>query len=535
MIEPSYVFVNGSVITVDARNRVVSALAVAGRRILALGDDQQISDLIGPGTEVIDLAGRSLLPGFIDAHCHPTTYGAATMQLICTPDRISSIEDLKSAVRTRAAETPAGEWIIGRGYIDTELLEKRHPTREDLDQAAPDHPVIIVRTCGHIGVINSLALAKAGISVASTNPVGGRIERDSSGRPNGILYEQALFTVRDLAQPGDAAMKQAVRKMNDDFLACGLTSVTDASGRHARDVAIYQDGLAEGWLKVRVRLMVQEAPPATTLGGVFLETGLRTGFGNDKLSIGPWKTMLDGAGGGASAAMKDGYPADPDNHGILYYEQDQLDAMVLKAHRAGYQIGIHAIGDTAVEMTIRAYKEALAKCPRRDHRHRIEHCGFLSPASLNDIAEMGIIPALGASFLYRLGDNYLDVFGPKRLSLAYPVKSLLDRGIPAALTSDAPVIRPDPLEGIYLAVARRTKKGRSIVAEQAVSIHQAIRAYTYHGAYAGFDEHIKGSLEPGKLADLIILSGDILAARPEDLLDLKVELTMIDGKKVFPA
>jgi predicted amidohydrolase YtcJ len=529
---PSYIFINGSVVTVDAQNRVLEAVSVTGGKVGAVGSTAEITRLKGPQTEIIELAGRSVLPGFIDAHCHPGSYAAAQLQIPCGTAAIQSIDDLKRAVKKRAAATPSGNWIVGRGYIDTELAEKRHPTRWDLDEAAPEHKVFIGRTCGHIAAVNSRTLNEFGVSADMPDPEGGKIQRSETGDPTGVLFEQAMFRIKNHITFGEEELKQGMQTMNRDFLAVGVTSATDASGRKPEEIRLYQQGIREGWLKVRMRIMVQYSPPGITLGGVYLETGLITGFGNEHISIGPWKTMLDGAGGGRSAAMRQAYPSEPDNFGILYYEKIRLEEMIRKAHTAGFQIAVHAIGDRAVEMTLDAYETVLKELPKNDHRYRIEHCGFLDDKLLDRMRDLKVIPALGLPFLYELGDNYIDVFGHERLTCVYPLKSLLDRGIPAALTSDAPVIQPNPLHGLYFAVTHKTKKGQSLALHESVGILDAIRAYTYHGAYANFEERIKGSIEPGKVADLVILSGDILKTHPEELLGLAVDLTMIDGEVV---
>jgi hypothetical protein len=527
------VFLNGSVITVDGKDRVVRGAAVSGNKILAAGSSEEIRTLAGPETKIIDLRGRTLLPGFIDAHCHAGSYGPVKFNIFCRPEVIRSIEDLKEEIRKRAATTPRGGWILGRGYDNTKLEEKRHPTRWDFDEATPEHKVFVLRTCGHLGVANTLALKEFGIQKGTPDPHGGRIERDTRGEPTGLLYEEALVPIRMGTQPGYEEIVRGLKLMNEDFLRYGITSATDASGRNPDEIRAFQTGVAEGWLKIRIYFQVRTSPPGVLLGEHYLQSGLVTGYGSEKLRLGSYKLMLDGAGGGGSAAMRQSYPGKPSEFGILHQTQEALDRLVLNGQKAGYQIGVHTIGDRAVEMTLESYAKAQKQFPRSNCRHRLEHCGFLDASLMARMRDMGVVAALGLPFLYELGDSYITVFGRERLGCVYPLRSLIERGIVAGLSSDAPVIDPNPLTGIYFAVTRKTPSGQTIAPQEAVSMLEAIRAYTLAGAYASFEEGIKGSIEPGKLADLVVLSENILEVSPESILRMHVDLTMVDGVVVY--
>jgi predicted amidohydrolase YtcJ len=526
------IFTNGSVVTVDADDRICEAAAVSGNRILAAGRSKAIECLAGSRTEIIDLKGRTLVPGFIDAHCHPGSHGTVKTHIPCGPDAVDSIEDIKRKIAERAEKTPAGEWILGRGYDQTRLSDKRHPTRRDFDAAAPNHKVCIFRTCGHVLVANSMALRFAGYTSATPDPTGGKIDRDKSGEPTGILFETARVPFWKATFPKESDLEKSTPLMNEDFLRLGITSAHDASGRNPSEIRVYQKGAAEGWLKVRLYIMVRLSGDIR-VGDCYLESGLMTGFGNEKLRLGPLKLMIDGSAGGASAAVRKAYPGDPKNFGITYMSQEQLDEQVLRGHRAGFQIGIHAIGDRGVEMTIEAFERALEKYPRKNHRHRIEHCGLLDDLLLDKIRDLGLVPVLGVPFIYELGDSYFGTLGKDRLGCMYPLKSLLARGVIAPLSSDTPVIDPNPMHGIYAALTRRTSSGKIISPDQAVGIREAIRAYTAFGAYASFEENIKGTIETGKLADLVVLSRNILETQPEEILGVKTDLTMVDGEIVY--
>jgi len=526
------VFRNGPVITVDPRDSIHQAAAVAGNRIVFVGSGQEARALIGPRTEVIDLEGRCLVPGFVDAHCHPGFYAAIKARIQLGGEEIKSIQDIKEAVAQRAAATPPGEWVLGWGYDDTRLAEQRLPDRDDLDQVAPDHKVFLSRACGHVVSVNSRVLQEYGIGPRTPDPEGGRIVRDSAGRPTGVLFENAKTDIENQVLPGEADLAQGMKVMSQDFLGFGVTSVHDAGYWDVTGIRLYQTGVSQGWIKLRLNFMVWYTDPETPIGDHFIASGLMTGFGNDRLKLGACKIIMDGSGGGRSAALRRPYPGDPDNYGIACHSQEELDRRVLTAHKAGYQVAVHAIGDRAIEMVLNSYERALKEHPRADPRHRIEHCGFLDEALMDRMARLGISAGLGLPFLYLLGDNYLEVFGPERLTQAYPLRSLKERGIVAALTSDAPVTVPNPMHGLYFALTHKTKAGREIAPREKVGLLEALRAYTIWGAYLGFDEHNRGSIEPGKLADLVVLSRNLLELDPEELLEVKADLTMVDGRIV---
>jgi hypothetical protein len=533
MTSAKTIFINGSAITIDGQDRICEAVAVAGNKILCVGSTSEALKFRSSNTDIIDLKGRSLIPGFVDAHCHAATYGIAQLQLPCSPRDVSSIEELLKSISQRASITPPGEWILGRGYNHLSMREKRHPMRWELDSAAPGHKVFLVRTCGHLAVANSRVLEAFNIGPETPDPEGGKIEKDAQGRPTGLLYEQAAMKIRMQTQPSPAELETALKKMSADFLRLGITSLHDASGVNPDEIRVFQKGVSEGWIRVRLYLMVRSAGSVCQLGDAFLQTGLVTGFGNERIRLGPYKIMIDGAGSSGSAAMKNPYPGDPENYGILNVSEKELNERIEYAHRVGYQIALHAIGDKAIEMALDSYAKALTSYPRANHRHRIEHCGFLSDALLQRMIELEVIPALGLPFLYELGDNYLEIYEQGDLERAYPLSSLLRNGVKAALSSDAPVINPNPMHGLYFALTHKTKSGRSIAPEQKAGMLQALRAYTLHGAYASFEEKIKGSIEVGKLADMAVLSRNILSVPAKELLDVSVDLTMVDGEIVF--
>ena len=526
------VFKNGPVITMDPRDTICRAAAVAGNRIAFAGREQEVEPLIGPRTEVIDLKGRCLVPGFVDAHCHPGFYAATKARIPLAGDEIQSIEDIKAAVAAKAAQTPPGGWVLGWGYDDTRLAEQQPPDRDDLDEAAPDHKVYLSRTCGHVVSVNTRVLEEYGIGPTTPDPEGGRIVRDELGRPTGVLFENAKAEIENRILPPEDDLAQGMETMSRDFLRYGVTSVHDAGYWDVSGLRVYQSWAGRDWIGPRMNFMVWYTDPEIPIGDHFIGSGLKTGFGDRRLKLGSCKVIMDGSGGGRSAAMRQAYPGQPDNYGIICHTQEELDCRVRTAHLAGFQLAVHAIGDRAVEMVLESYERVLDEHPRKDHRHRIEHCGFVDGPMMDKMKRLGVCVALGQPFLYSIGDNYLDVFGEERLETVYPLRPLMERGIPTALTSDAPVEEPNPMFALYFALTHRTRGGRSIEAGGKVGLMEALRAHTMWGAYLGFDELERGSIEAGKLADLAVLSKNLLEISPEEILGTTVDLTMVDGRIV---
>lgn len=540
-----WVFRGGPIHTVDPGDTVVEALAVAGDLILAAGRESDVLALAGPGTRVFDLRGRSLIPGIVESHNH--FLGAGVRRRFALelggPD-VRSMADLLARISDRARRTPAGRWIRGVGYMDLDLKERRPPTRHDLDRAAPDHPVVAVRACGHVAVANSRALAMAGIARETPDPQGGEIERDARGEPTGVLKERAQRPVRELARYTLDELRTGVAEAERYFLAHGITSAHDMSGGQADEIRVVAEAAREGRLRVRVTQTLQGGGDSGALGNLYLKTGLVTGVGDGRFRLGPYKLMLDGSDDAATAAMTEPYPRpgpSGPHRGILYYDQEQVNELLLAAHLAGFQLSVHAIGDAAVEQALVAFEHvdraAAAAGTRRlaGARPRIEHCCFIGPGHLERIRALGVVPVTNPAFLPMMNDGYFELVGRggRREAGAYLARSFLAAGVPATGSSDCPVTTVDPLVGLAAAVTRQTAAGFAWRPEEAVTLSQALRMYTINGAYAGFREQAVGSLEPGKLADLVVLSGDLAATAPEAWPELQVDLTMIGGELVY--
>jgi predicted amidohydrolase YtcJ len=528
------VFLNGTVLTMDDAQPSAEAVALIGNRIARVGTNEDVRAEVGSDTRVIDLGGRTLLPGFNDNHTHPISYGIGLSQIDARPSTQPTLTGLLEAFRAAAAG-PAGsrgDWLLGRGYDDTRLDVLRHPTRYELDAVTGGRPAWLVRTCGHLAVANSAALQVAGITRDTPDPQGGEIVRDEHGEPTGLLAETAMSLVsKHIPRVTRAGMKDALRAAGKRFHAYGITSVGEASIRTSDEFAAYEELVAEGELPVRVFTMMLIDDTLDALARL----GMKTGFGNEWLRIGPAKFFQDGSGGGRTAAMFDEYVNDPGNRGITIYTQEELNDGFGRAHDAGFQLAAHAIGDRAITMILDAYEAALTRSPKADHRFRIEHCGMCTPEIIERLARMQVLAVPQPNFIYELGDSYIRNFTPEQLACSYPGRTWHDHGIHVIGSSDVPVVDCNVLVNLRSAVTRLTATGQRMGPGQGVTIEEALRMFTRNGAYGSFEEQITGTITPGKLADLVVLSGDPRAIPAEDLPALNVDMTLVDGKVVYEA
>ncbi len=530
-IKADLVFRKGQIVTLNKANQVVQSLAVKGKRILYAGDDCNLVNLIGEHTRVIELKGRSLVPGFIDSHTHLGLYGASKMGIDLRYPKVKSIHDIRMAIAEALQNTAPGEWIRGWGYDHNKLIEKRHPNRLDLDDISPCNPVILVRTCGHISSNNSFSLKCAGIENSTPNPKGGVIEKEN-GLLTGILKEMAHVQMLKISSLSEHDLYKAIRIANDDYIRFGITTVHDAGYDDGyKQIRVMQQAYRDNTLVVRTNIMIFSDDLGYTTE--FIKSGILTNFGNDSMKIGPIKLMLDGSSTGPTAATRSPYSSDPTNSGILYMSQEEINEIVTTLHILGYQVTAHAIGDKAIEMLVNSFEIALSKAYKLNHRHRIEHCALVDDLLVERIKKLKLIPVSQPGFLYDFGDDYIFNYGEHRIKKMFPLKTYLNHGIMSAISSDSPVINPNPMLGIFAAVNRRTQSNKSISENESITIIDALRMYTINGAYASFEDSSKGSLEVGKLADLVVLSGPILDCNKENLMNLFVEMTVVDGKIVF--
>lgn len=511
-----------------------SALAVLHGRIVALGED---AAALSTGRRV-DLGGAFVVPGFHDAHNHMAHFGIGLAEVQLGADVCKTVDDVYDAIARRAAELPPGTWIVGRGY-DQNKLVGGHPTRHGLDRAAPGYPVRVKHTSEHMTVVNTRVLDLLDLDNV---PPGGDVVLDADGSPTGLLREQAQLLLRPFIYPVEVeTVVDGLAKASRQYLSEGITSVQEAGiggglvGQTPIELAAYQLARDRGVLGVRSTLMVASAmlhdlPEDTGFG---LDLGLRTGFGDDWLRIGAMKVFADGSLIGRTCAMHEPFAGERDNVGYFQTPEDELARTILLAHRAGWQIATHAIGDRAITVVLDAYEAALAKYPRADHRHRIEHCAVLQPAELTRLAGLGLIASPQGRFVNEIGDGMRAALGPEREAWCYRLRSVLDAGCVLPGSSDRPVVQGAPLLGIADMVRRRTSSGELLGPDERLTPSQALRAYTYGSAYAAFREQDLGTLEVGKLADFAVLSADLTDEASLD--DVSVLATAVGGTLAYEA
>jgi hypothetical protein len=518
------------------REGVAEAVALWQDRVLAVGRRSEIEGLIGRRTRVIDLAGRLATPGLNDSHLHLISLGVVMDWVDAKPAAAPTLQALLAAIGARAKQAKPGEWILARGYDQTKLDVGRHPDRSELDSAAPDNPVMLVRTCGHISICNSRALALAGIDERSPTPAGGLIEQEN-GRLTGLLAENARAPVWAAMPPlTEDAMVRAIVRGGERLLSLGITSCMDAAvGMRGGfgEIAAYHRARREGRLPVRTWLTLL-GDEGRSIVPECHAAGLLSGTGDAMLMIGAVKLFLDGSAGGRTAWMSQPYLGDDATCGLQMLASADLERQVIELHAMGYQLACHAIGDAAIEQLITAYEKALARYPDPDRRHRIEHCGFSTAGQHARMVKAGIYPCPQQVFVHDFGDAYVKVLGPERALSSYPFKTWLDLGLKPATGSDAPVCDPDPFPNLHALLTRKTWRGTVMDASQSVPIEAALEAYTEAGAFSQKQEHVKGRLVPGQLADVAVFSRNLLSATPDEILkDTRCDLTIRGGNIVF--
>lgn len=547
-------YTNGSFYTQDFRRPRAHSVGVHGGRIISLDDDLPASLF----RDVFDLGGAAVVPGFNDAHCHLSYVGQALVQADLRPAVCGTMDELLSAVDRACLAAPEGAWVQGAGY-DQNHLGNQHPTAEQVDAVSNGHPVWLMHNSRHMGVANTAAFERAGYPGRRnvTAPDGGAAPADEDGKAVGLLQETARALVMDaIPGPGVEDVAEMVGAGSAALLELGVTSITEPGlgapqhiGHSLSDIAGYQAARDAGKLGVRATVM----PYLTTLHGLGdsdhggqpgslpvarmgLDLGMRSGFGDEWLRLGPAKILSDGSLIGRSAFMCCDYQhetAEPEgNRGLLQFPAQELRRRVIGAHRAGWQVATHAIGDAALDVVLDIFEEAQKLYPRADARHRVEHVNVAGDDQIKRLASLGLIPVPQGRFISELGDGAARALGPERTRLAYRVKSLLDAGIEIPASTDAPVVSGDPLLNIHDLVNRRTSSGADFGPEERISVAQAVRAYTVGSAHAVHEDHYKGSLAPGMLADFVALSEDIYEVPAEALREVRVAATVMGGKLV---
>lgn len=517
---------------------MAEAIAVWQGRVLAAGTTSGISDLIGPATEVIELEGRLATPGLNDSHLHLISVGLNSAWVNAKPAAAPTLASLLAAIAERARSLPPGQWVLARGYDQTKLDVKRHPFREELDEASPDNPVMLVRTCGHVAVCNSKALALAGINEATPVPPGSLIEQQN-GRLTGLVAENAMEPVyAALPHVSEDDLVAAIERGGRTLLSYGITSCMDAAvGMLAgfSEIAAYHRAKREGRLPVRTWLTLL-GDPGRSIVPQCHAAGLVSGTGDDMLMTGAVKIFLDGSAGGRTAWMSKPYLGEDKTTGVRMLGDNELTDLVMDYHGKGYQLACHAIGDAAIGQLITAYERALDAMPDPGRRHRIEHCGFSTAAQHQRMVKAGIYPCPQQVFVHDFGDAYLAVLGEERALPSYPIRTWIELGLKPATGSDAPVCDPNPFPNLHAMLTRKTWKGTVMDERQRVSLPEALQAYTEHGAFSQKQEARKGRLVPGQLADLAVFSRNLFSASSDEILEsTRVDVTILNGQVVHQA
>ncbi len=518
---------NADIITVNPNQPSAEAIAISGDKIIGVGSNEDIMNLSSAYTKKINVGGKIITPGFIDAHSHPA--GAGRSHLRNVDCDLRSIEEIKNAIFERSKKTPKGEWISGFKYDDTKTKEKRYINNIDLDEVSPDHPVIITHRGGHTAYVNSLALKIAGIDEKTPDPKGGNIERDlETGNLNGRLLETATYLVEKFIpnQFTRSDYQAGVKLISEMLSKSGITSVTDA-GTGVKSLQAFEDAYESGELNTRVYCMIR--------GYAFDEvngSGKKTGYGDEWVRVGAVKLVCDGSISERTARLSKPYIGRPDYYGIIINNEDEIYEEAIKAHSNDWQIGVHANGDVGIDITLRVFERLQKEKYRKDPRFRIEHCTIINESLVQRIKTLGVIPNPFSTYVYFHGEKMKE-YGKERLENMFAVRSFLDAGIPVTQTSDYPPGPFEPMMAIQSSVTRTDYTGEVWGPSQKISVEEAIKVATINGAYASYEENIKGSIEIGKLADLTILGQDPRETDPMRIIDIPIERTMVGGKWVY--
>ncbi|GHH04753.1 amidohydrolase [Streptomyces lanatus] len=558
---PTLVLTGGQVLTVDRDFRVAEGVAVRGRDIVAVGTDAEMRALVGPGTRVVELAGRTVLPGINDSHLHGAAYGMSKppFALAVGHPAVRSIADIAATVRQAAEHARPGEWIVGLGwdpgYLDECLADpRRFPHRRDLDAVAPDHPVCLTDFSSHMVWANSEALRRCGIHADTAAPAGGVIDVDPDGSPTGILREAAQRMVQAaLPDPTPAQRRRAIQAVVRELHARGITSYTEPGlgpggtgtlfgGLSTDNWTAYAELVAAGELHARVSVLLLPAP----MGGS--ADDLRKGLAELRRPRSPDPRLLntigvkifaDGVPPNRTAWMNEPYP--DGGHGALCVhgdtpalQVDELREMIRVAHEAGFQLGVHVTGDRAIDTVVDAFTAAQACAPRPDARHYVIHGDFIGPGSLAELAAHGYGVNMNPAIKWTISDLMDEIVGPRRSAVQWPVRSAIEAGVRVCASSDAPITEPDWRQGVVSMMLRESKAtGRPSGPEQRVPLAAALRAYTATPAWQDFADGWKGTVEPGKAADLCVLDRPLTDGDPHGIAEVEVDLTVFDGRVVY--
>lgn len=534
---------NARGITLDPDRPRIESVLVLNERIVAVGDAADVAALAPAGTPTLDARQRVLIPGFVETHTHPLSSSVSRLSMVnCGTPPNHNIEDVLDRLSSAVAESEGVAPVRGNVYDDSLIEDNRHLTRDDLDRVSTETPIVVTHVSGHLAYANSAALEAAGVDETTADPEGGHLARDEAGRLTGVLYETALRLTAGVAvRPDREAQIEGAAYANRELVKSGVTSAHDVSGAASlsNHLDIYGEAIRRDLFAPRMRMCMPYAALSGRHGQFeavpYLESaGWRSGFGSDRLAVGMMKITQDGSLQGYSGAITEGYHDRPDETGMALIPQDVLDVVITQALRAGIQVGIHANGDRAIDSVLDAYERALQEHPVDDHRLRIEHCQVVREDQLDRIAELGVNVSFFNLHVYYWGARHRDRFlGPERGARISPLRSAQDRGIKFVGHSDWSVTPVDPLFNVHVAVNRETREGDVLGPEQRIDAESALRMMTIDGAHLAFEEDEKGTITPGKLGDLVLLSDDPLAVDGSAIDDIEVDATIIGGRVVY--
>lgn len=499
---------NANAITLDIRNQRAITIYIKNSRIYEVNNSDIESRLVGSNTFIIDCQGRSVIPAFHDAHCHIVAFAESMLNIDLGPASVKSIEDIISTIRKVADTTPPGQWIKGGGYDEFYLKEKRHPDRHDLDRATTLHPVKLTHRSGHAHVLNTAGLRMAGITIESEEPDGGLIDREPySGEPSGLLFGMSRYLSNQIPDISDIELTAAIAHASHKLLGLGITSVQDASP--SNNYERWQQFLKwkrEGILQQRIFMMfdyndLAQIKRATPLEG--------------EITCNAVKVILD------------------EVRGYLNPPLEKLMNILQDIHDSGYQAAIHVVEESTVNAAVDSLAYILSRNENRYHRHRLEHCSICTPRTARRIAGLGILVVTNPSFIYNSGERYLSDVPTEQQKHLYAIKTMLKAGIKVAAGSDAPISTPNPFSGIYAAVTRRARTGPVVQAGEAISLVDALNLYTTAAAYSCFQENRLGTISKGKYADILILNTNLSDVKPENIAEIKVETTLMNGRIAY--
>ena len=533
---PTLVLLNGKILTMDGQSKIAEAVAIRDGRFLAVGDSAMIRPMAAGGTRTIDLAGKTVVPGLIDTHAH---FKAAGMSdYVVNMSRARTVAEALEAIKQFAASRKPGDWIIGSAWHPpSQLVEKRYLTRQEIDSVAPNNPVYL-RTVGHFSMANTLALARAGVEKGTPDPSGGRFERDASGELTGVLVETAIDLVEKSVPEWTAADELRQFKIAEGVLnGFGITSAIEGA-TPARDIGTLQRLAASGQATLRVGLMFRPEPPADNSAweAIMRGNGTSSGFGDDWVKLAGIKIFYDGGMTLKTALMRDAYPdSQNDYHGIAQQSPERLKELVSICNRHDWRVGVHVVGDRGIDQVLDAFEAADREKSIKDRRFILIHGSLILPEQMERAKRLGVRVDFQNVFMWDKAATVERFLGKAVADRAVPTRTLIEKlGIDSlGAGTDFPVNTVNPFTNIYIMVTRKDPNGHIYGPNEAISREQALRLYTSAASHYMFEEDKKGSIEPGKLADLAVLSADLLTVPEDQIKDIKVDLTVVDGKVVF--